>query len=116
MSWKRYTRCFRNCSTRARHIAVQCDTEKALTMLDERIAECVQTEEEKEKALMKAQQALRCMAANLANDPYPEILMHRLKAQVLEKNAAQRELDKTTAVIHQLKTQRRILEESELSS
>lgn len=56
--------------------------------------------------------ALRCMAANLANDPYPEVLMHRLKAQVMEKNAAQRELDRATAMVQQLKNQRRILKES----
>ena len=89
---------------------------KALILLDQRIEECCVRETEKEKTLMQAQHALRCMAANLANDPYPEVLMHRLKAQVMEKNAAQRELDKTTAMVQQLKTQRRILQESELSS
>lgn len=114
--WSSYTCCFRRCSSRAHQAAVQRDTEAALELLDSRIAECIKKESEKEKALMQAQHSLRCMAANLASDPYPEVLMHRLKAEVMEKNAAQRELDKASALIQHLKTQRRVLQESELSS
>ena len=92
------------------------ETEKAMKLLDARIAECCAKEAECEQVLMQAQHALRCMSANLVNDPYPEVLMHRLKAQVMEKNAAQRKLDRTSAIVQQLKTQRRVLQDSELSS
>ena len=111
-----FSRCFQRCSTRAEHAVAQKETERALKLLDTRIEECCAREAECEQILMQAQHALRCMSANLVNDPYPEVLMHRLKAQVMEKNAAQRKLDRTSAIIHQLKTQRRVLQESELSS
>lgn len=110
------SRCFRRCSVRAEQAVAHQDMTKALKLLDERIKECCEKEQECERVLMDAQHALRCMAANLANDPYPEVLMHRLKAQVMEKNAAQRNLDRTSAVVQQLKAQRRVLEESDLSS
>lgn len=110
------SRCFRKCSIRAEHATAQRDMNKALTMLNEQIADCCERERQCEQVLMQAQHALRCMAANLANDPYPEVLMHRLKAQVMEKNAAQYNLDRTSAMIRQLKTQKRVLEESDLSS
>lgn len=111
-----FDKCFQRCSVRAEQAVIQRDMNKALQLIDARIAECCAKETKKEQNLMQAQHALRCMAANLANDPYPEVLMHRLKAQVMEKNAAQKELDRATSMVQQLKTQRRILQESELSS
>lgn len=111
-----FSRCFQRCSTRAEHAVAHQETEKAMKLLDARIAECCAKEAECEQVLMQAQHALRCMSANLVNDPYPEVLMHRLKAQVMEKNAAQRKLDRTSAIVQQLKTQRRVLQDSELSS
>ena len=110
------SRCFRRCSVRAEQAVAHQDMTKAVKLLDERIKECCEREQECERVLMAALHALRCMEAILAIDPYPEVLMHRLMAQVIEKNAAQRDLDRTSAVVQQLKAQRRVLEESDLSS
>ncbi|MBV30875.1 MAG: hypothetical protein CL504_09590 [Actinobacteria bacterium] len=109
-------RFFTRCSTTAEATVARHDVEKARSLLDARLLDCKEEEGRIEKKLMAMQTQLRVMAANIDTDNHPTILMHRIKAQVLEKNVVQVELEKMSALIGQLKRQQVVLKDAELSN
>ena len=113
VSWARL---FVKCSTTAEAAVAREDTEKARRLLNARLKDCEEEESRIEKKLMGMQTQLRLMAVNLETDAYPSILLHRIKAQVLEKNVVQRELEQIGALIGQLKRQQVVLKEAQLST
>ena len=111
-----WLKCFSACSSTVRQEATHQAIAKAVKLIDSRIAEVRGKETNVEERLVRIQRELRALSVNIDTDPYPDVLMHRIKAHVVEKQIVERNLVRTGALLRQLQTQRATVEESSTSS
>ena len=74
-----WARLFVKCSSSAEAAVARHDSEKARQLLAARLSDCMAEESRIERQLMNVQTQLRLLASNLETDPYPDVLMHRIK-------------------------------------
>jgi hypothetical protein len=122
MSIRRFLRsqCFAGCAPadeeyseieKARRITVG-----ATELVEANLQDCNRRQRAAELTLVCCTQKMRVLAANIDNDPYPELLVYRLKMQMKEQRDAELELKLILKLTRQLHVQLTSMRASELNT
>lgn len=110
------TVCFSTCSSSARASLSQRDREAIHTLLQTSIDEIAARASCAERQLMVTQRQLRLLVINVDSDPFPDVLLHRIKMHVGEQHILDQELTKIRSATQQLKLQQATVRDSDLNS
>jgi hypothetical protein len=92
------------------------DTTLSKELIESNLTECAERQRAAEMTMMCCLQRLRVLTSNMDSDPYPELLVYRIKAQVKARGDAEHELKMIIKVQRQLRLQLTTLRESELNT